>query len=178
MSTPSTTPRPDLTTILPLSGVPFLVHGTTFAQQALEGLTRRALASNNDPETTKRMEAVVRDVLAHRDHLAEQVGDCHRASATLRASNLLYQAQIAGMRARMAGLVKFNPYTKDPACAEAWENGWRDADSFAGRVERATEETWAVPGTDAHAREMANDMAESEARYEASRAGTAGRTGV
>lgn len=113
------------------SGQSFEVIGTRIAAEAIEEM--RATARGNSVLSIAEAEQVndaagaLLDLLAHRDHLYEQVTELQASNTESIIARRTAEAQLAGMNAYLDGKnLDHNPYVEGDDAHALWAKGWND----------------------------------------------------
>lgn len=113
------------------SGQPFQVVGTASASAMIEDMrgTARGNSALSIAEAEEVNEAAqnLLDVLAHRDHLHEQVGELQASNTEHITARRTAEAQLGGMNAYLDGKnLDANPYADGDDAHTLWAKGWND----------------------------------------------------
>lgn len=121
--------------IEPPTGLPFDVVSTKAAQATIDWLCSpaadRCCEADGSLAEFNRMYDRVRHVLAHRDHLAQQVTEAQAAATSEQTARRNTDARLRGAMAWVVGDASdSNPYVREEyeGAWEAWAAGWHDAE--------------------------------------------------
>lgn len=109
----------------------FRVVTTEEAREAIEWVDL------GDTEDSDRRVEILRNLLAHREHLQRQVKELQERGTMLIAARRLLKAEQEGFRAKLDGRSTNDcPYWGDEPMQAAWIAGWSEANSALGEVTR------------------------------------------